>query len=883
MSLDRGTKLGPYEILEPIGAGGMGEVYRARDSRLDRTVAIKVLPANLAGNADLRKRLEREARAVSSLSHPHISTLHDVGRENGLDFLVMEYLEGETLAARLAKGPLEAREVLRRGVQIADALDHAHRKGVLHRDLKPANIMMTKTGIKLLDFGLAKIEGRPALGDETVAISASLTEKGAVLGTFQYMSPEQLEGQESDARSDIFAFGAVLYEMITGKRAFEGKTRASVIAVVMGRDPPPVSSIQPTAPPALDRVIQRCLAKDPDRRWQTARDLMLELQWIADAGSQMGVPGPAAAGKKSRGVRWKVAAVTLALISVAILALLAGAGWFRARSVEPGAARFLVALPEGVTIAPGPYAPQLAISPDGRQLVVAAQEAGGARLLWVRPLDSFSALRLEKTEGATFPFWSPDGQFIGFFADNKLKKIPASGGSPQTICDAGRGDGAAWSPDGEIVFSPEQGNALQRVRPGGGAPIPATTLDKSRGEVSHSWPQFLPDGKHFIYFALGQDPAKTGIYVQELGSAARTFLLTNATRAAYASTYLLFSRDGALLAQPLDLKRLAVQGEPALVAEGVNTNEANGRAAFAVSESGVLAYRGGLLSIRRQLAWYDRQGQRLATLGEPAVYRGVALSPDEKSVAMARSDPKGSFNVWVIDLASGIPKRLTFDSPGTDTSPIWSPDSQRIIFGRRGGISEVVLVSGITGILYDGEAQPSPESLSPDGQFLIFRDFNTRFISLLPLAGERKPRHVLDTPFTKTGFCFSPDGRWIAYESSESGRAEVQVASFPGFGDRRIVSLNGGVAPRWRKDGRELFFWSGTGTLMSAEVRTGSKFEIGIPKPIFRISGSALLPSFATRVFDVTGDGRKFLLNEALPGTNDPISVVLNWQMGLKK
>jgi Tol biopolymer transport system component len=862
----------------------MGEVYRARDLRLDRTVAIKVLPTGLAANGDLRRRLEREARAVSSLSHPHICALYDVGQENGLDFLVLEYLEGETLAARLAKGPQEVREVMRYSVQIADALDHAHRKGVFHRDLKPANIMVTKSGIKLLDFGLAKLAERPAFGDETVAITAALTEKGTVVGTVQYMSPEQLEGQESDARTDIFAFGAVVYEMITGKRAFDGKTRISVMSAVMGCDPPPVSSLQPTAPSSLDHVIQHCLAKDPDQRWQTARDLMLELQWIADAGSDVGVPASVAAGIRRRELRWKAAAVTLALTSVLTLAF-TGAGWFRSRSVEPGVARFLIALPEGVSIAQGPNAPQLAISPDGRQLVVAAHEVGGASLLWVRPLGSFSPKRLEKTEGATLPFWSPDGRSIGFFADNKLKKIPASGGSPQTICDVGQGEGAAWGPDGQIVFSREQGNALERVTAGGGTPSAATILDRNRGEVSHSWPQFLPDGKHFLYFAMSQDPAKTGIYVQEAGSTARTLLLTNATRAAYAANYLLFSRDGALMAQRLDLKRFALQGDPIPVAEGVNTNEANGRAAFTVSESGVLAYRGGLFSGLRQLAWYDRQGRRLSTVGEPAVYRGVALSPDEKSVAFSRSDSTGSFNIWAIELASETPKRLTFDSPGTATSPIWSRDSQRIIFGRRGGLSEVVVASAVTSLLYDGEILPRPDTLSPDGFSLIYRDFSTRFATLLPLVGERKPRHVLDTPFPKGGLRFSPDSRWIAYTTSASGRPEVQVASLPTFGDIRPVSHNGGVAPRWSRDGKELFFIMTPNTLMSAEVRPGPKIEIGIPKPVFRYSASALLGTdpIGPQQYDVTGDSGKFLLNEALQGSMDPISVVLNWQTGLKK
>jgi Tol biopolymer transport system component len=883
MGLDRGTKLGPYEILDPLGAGGMGEVYRARDLRLDRTVAIKVLPAHLAADEDLRKRMEREARAVSSLSHPHIATLHDIGRENGLDFLVMEYLDGETLAARLAKGPLEPREVLLYAVQIADALDHAHRKGVLHRDLKPANIMMTKAGAKLLDFGLAKLEERPAFGDETVALTAALTEKGTILGTFQYMSPERIEGKESDARSDIFAFGAVLYEMITGKHAFEGKTRVSVISAVVGRDPPPVSSVQPMAPPGLDRVVRRCLAKDPEQRWQTARDLTLELQWIADTGSQLGVPTPVAARRKSRKFKWKAVAITLAVVSVTALALLAaGDGWFRARSVETAVTRFVLSLPPDVSLAPGPYAPQIALSPDGRNLAVAALERGKPRLLWVRPLGSFSMQRLDKTEGASLPFWSPDGQFIGFFAEDKLKKIALSGGPPQTICDAGRGDGAAWNRDGVIVFAPEQGNSLLRVSAAGGPVTAATTLDKSRGEIQHSWPQFLPDGKHFLYFAMSLDRDKSGIYVQELGSSKRTLVLTNPTRGAYAADHLMFSREGVLLAQRLDLKRLRLQGEPLSVAEDVNTNEANGRAAFSVSESGVLAYRGGIFSAFRQLAWYDRQGHRLETVGGPTRYRGVALSPDEKQVAFARSEKNGS-SIWVMELASGILKRLTLDSQAMDIGPVWSPDSQRIIFGRRGGLSEVAVRSGATTVVHDGEAAPAPDTWSPDGAFLVYRDPNSRFVSLLSLLGERKPQHVLDTPFPKSHFCFSPDSRWIAYTSAESGRAEVQVASFPSFTDKRTVSQNGGIAPKWRKDGKELFFISSDGTLMmAAEVKAGSKIETGIPRPLFRILASFLPGTVSTVLYDIAGDGRKFLLNEVLSGNTDQISVVLNWPADLR-
>jgi eukaryotic-like serine/threonine-protein kinase len=540
MRATAGAKLGPYEILSPIGAGGMGEVYKARDTRLDRIVAIKILPEHLASDLKLRERFEQEARAVSSLNHPHICTLHDIGNQDGIAYLVMEYLEGETLEARLTKGPLPLDRALAIAIQIAGALDAAHRKGVVHRDLKPGNVMLAGSGAKLLDFGLARVIKRAAaaVADETVTMG--ITNPGTILGTFQYMAPEQLEAKEADARTDIFAFGAVLYEMLTGRKAFAGKSRASLIAAIMNSEPTPLSVLQPgprggAPPPALDHVVKKCLAKEPDARWQTACDLKDELQWIAGSGPEA-VSAPAGSARTARLRVWQAAALVSFALAVALAAWGLAGGWFRANTLAAGTARFLLALPEGIPLpmsGNAPAGPQAVPSPDGRRIAFLTEKQGTTHL-WVRSLDSLAAQQLDKTDGANFPFWSPDGQFIGFFADNSLKRISVSGGSLRTIYAVpagatGGGDGAAWNRDGSIVFASGT-SGLMQVPAAGGLATPVTTLDKSRGEIGHSWPQFLPDGKHFLYFARSQDPDQSGIYVQALGSQERRLVLKSSAR-----------------------------------------------------------------------------------------------------------------------------------------------------------------------------------------------------------------------------------------------------------------------------------------------------------------------------------------------------------------
>ena len=655
MTLAAGSRLGPYEVLSPLGAGGMGEVYKARDTRLERTVAIKVLPSHLSSSPEVRQRFEREAKTISQLSHPHICALYDVGNQDGVEYLVMEYLEGETLAERLVKGPLPTEQTLRYGIEMADALDKAHRQGIVHRDLKPGNVMLTRSGVKLLDFGLAKAVHPASSVSAMTSIPTegpALTAEGTILGTFQYMAPEQLEGREADARSDIFAFGAVLYEMATGQKAFSGRSRASLIGAILKDEPPPISAVQPMTPPALDRVVKTCLAKDPEDRWQTARDLALELKWITEGGSQAGIAAPAPAQRSRERVAWILAA----LLGIALAVTLPLSILRRPRGASEGRnLKMSILPPEKAAFQPG----MIAISPDGSRLTFAAASAEGKNLLWIRPLDALEAKPLAGTDGSYLPFWSPDSRLIAFFAEGKLKKIEASGGPPQSLCDVRSGRGGTWSREGVIVFAPTPSGGLFRVSAAGGPVTPVTTLDSSRQENSHRWPVFLPDGRHFIYFARSRQKENRAIYVGSVDSKETRPLMSGNSNVLFAPSsagasegYLLFEREGFLMARRFDAAALRLEGDPLTVAERVRGSDPLTAGNFTVSQTGVLAYGKGTQIGYRQLVWLDRSGKQLGSIGAPGIYLDVNLSPDE-----SRTAPQGveELEQWGAKLGATAP------------------------------------------------------------------------------------------------------------------------------------------------------------------------------------------------------------------------------------
>ncbi len=825
MPLTSGTKLGPYEIQSPLGAGGMGEVYRAKDTRLDRIVAIKVLPEHLAATPEARQRFEREARAVSALNHPHISTLFDVGSQDGTEYLVMEYLEGDTLAARLKKGPLPFEQVLKIGIEVADALDKAHRQGIVHRDLKPGNIMLTKSSSKLLDFGLAKaVDSTPAssqtLSLSSPAVSQPVTAAGTVVGTFQYMSPEQIEGKEADARSDIFAFGALLYEMATGRRAFEGNTQASVVAAILASEPKPISSMQPMSPPALDRVVKICLAKDPDERWQTAHDMKLQLQWIAEGGSQAGVPAPVVLHRKVRErTSWAIASV-LALIAIAQAISL-----FQ-RAPKPTQPICLSAeIGADATLSDTTYGAAAVLSPDGTRLAFVAEGADKKRHLYVRSLDQMQATVLSGTEEARDPFFSPDGQWIAFFAGDKLKKISVQGGAAITLSDVASDRGGSWSEDGTIVFSGASQAALSKVSSAGGTLVESyTTLDKQKGEVTQRWPQFLPTGKDVVFTSspTSRNFDDADIVVYSAGSGKPKTILHGGSYARYLpSGHLVYVHNGTLFAVPFDIKRLEVTGQPAPVVEGVATNPDRGGAQFSVSDSGTLMYvAGSAANLNVSIYWMDAAGKFTPLRETPGGYDNPAISPDGKRLAMDISNGSRS-DIWVYEWERDTLTRLTFAGE-QNYYPVWTPDGQRIVYASKeqGAATNLWWIHADGGggaqRLTESKYPQYPWSWSPDGKTLAFMQENPGTswdVMTLPVEGSEKsgwkpgqPKPFVNTLSSEADPSFSPNGRWIAYLSDESGTFDVYVRPFPGPGGKWQISTGRGDFPQWSRNGKELFY-----------------------------------------------------------------------------
>jgi Tol biopolymer transport system component len=880
MPIPSGTRFGPYEIISSAGAGGMGEVYRAKDTRLDRVVAVKVLPSELAHDPDKRQRFEREARTISTLSHPHICTLHDIGHQDGVDYLVLEYLEGQTLEKKLEKGSLPTQELLKYAIALADALDKAHRQGIIHRDIKPGNIMLTKSGVKLMDFGLAKLksDAQPVADALTEMTSdKKLTAEGTILGTFQYMAPEQLEGREADARTDIFAFGQVLYEMATGRPAFSGRTRASLIAAILSVDPKPITELAPATLPGLDRVVERCLAKDPDDRWQSARDLLLELKWIAESGGHTGTAAPsaAAAGKNREKLAWLIA-------SAVSVALIAGVIWWR--SSKP---------PEETMYFPAPLlspARDISVSPNGHTVaVVAYQESARKNVLWIYELGLPGVRSLAGTEGATYPFWSSDGQSLGFFADGRLKKLELSGGPVQTVCDAPSGRGGTWNKDGVIVFAPETNVGLYRVPASGGTPTQISKRDMSRGEDGHRWPMFLPDGKHYLYLAANFTGQKgvNAIFVGSLDSNEKHFVVEAAANAAYAAPgYLLFYRDKTLLAQRFDLKRFALTGEPTTILTDIQFLPQVRRAVFAVSGNGLLVAQGGSQVALSQPVWFDRKGKAVGVVGTPDVYGNVFLAWNGRSVAVDKTD-MGSLNtdVWTYELQRDSAKRLTFD-PGLDAIPIWSPDASRLVFGSNRQLNWDLYLKNSDGaqdeksFLRD-ELAKFPSDWSRDGKYILYNQDTDLWFVTLP---ELKRSLFLKAVSVLRNGQFSPDGKWVAYASNETGKWEIYVTAFPEPRGKWQVSTGGGEQPRWRGDGKELFFLSSDGKMMAAPVTIGSNFDAGTSVTLFQATPRQPVLVHDLFVYAVSRDGQRFLINTPVKQTETaPMSIVLNWPAKLNK
>jgi Tol biopolymer transport system component len=880
MTLAKGTCLGPYEIEEAVGAGGMGEVYRARDTRLERSVAIKVLPAHLADNSELRQRMEREAKAVSSLSHPNICALYDIGHEDGVDYLVMEFIDGETLAERLSQGPMPLEEALRYGVQIADALEKANRQGIVHRDLKPGNIMLTASGAKLLDFGLAKADSGLGGGDDlTVSptVSKPLTTAGTVLGTYQYMAPEQLEGKEVDARTDIFSLGAVLYEMVTGRRAFAGGSQASLIGAIMNEQPAPASTLQPMTPPAFDRVIQTCLSKDPEERWQTAHDVKLQLQWIAEGGSVVGLPAPVAARRKSRErLAWVVAAVA------GVAAVLFAVGFFLRAQETPRQVRFEIAPDAKLAQVGSPR-----ISPDGRIIAFQAIDSDGNGQIWLRPLDSLEVRPLAGTEGAVTngrPMWSPDSRYIAFFAGGKLKKVPVAGGPAQTICDANGADGS-WSTRGEIVFDGQANMPLMRVSAAGGIARAEVSPSDFEKAPSLGWPEFLPDGKRFLF--VGDVTGEEGtIMLHEVGTSENTALTPADSRVQYAEPgYLIYVLDGMLVAHPFDAGKGELTGEPMPLADNVGSS-AVGLADFSAAADGTLVFRSGESGGRR-LLWYDRAGRELGAVSEGSEFHSTCLSPDgSKVVSGIADDDSGNRDLWIHDLDRGVASRFTFD-PATDSNPLWSPDAKQIVFSstrdeKRGLYRKDASGVGPVELLLEVEAGANASAWSADGRFLLYMTQGAETswdIWALPMDGSAEPFPVLQSEFREVRPSFSPDGKWFSYGSNESGRSEVYVRQFPGPGGQWQVSTDGGSESVWSTGGREIFFLDVGGNLSIVSVETGATFTAGLPEVLF---DPAVFPTVQRNRYLATPDGERFLVLATMSGESiRPTIAVLNWSAGL--
>ncbi len=875
--------IGEYEIVSKIGEGGMGEVYRARDTKLGRDVAIKVLPAAYAADGERLRRFEQEAQAAGALNHPNILVIYHIGRHDDAPYIVSELLEGQTLRERMGGTALPQRKAIDYALQTAHGLGAAHAKGIIHRDLKPDNLFITNDGrVKILDFGLAKLTAAAdgSTSQTEVPTRRVDTDPGVVMGTIGYMSPEQLRGRPADHRSDIFSFGAILYEMLSGKRAFRGESTADTMSAILREDPPDLSGTNKSIAPALERVVNHCLEKNPEERFHSANDLGFAIEALSGSqgmsGSTATVLATLPAHRRSRRELFAWLSAGICLLGAVVLAAL----YFRRPATDERLVRFVVAMPEKATDIFAPV-----VSPDGRSLAFIATFEG-KRFIYTRPLDSLTAQRLAGTEDAVFPFWSPESRYLGFFSNNKLKKVEVTGGLPQTLCDVKGPGGGTWNRDGVILFGMDSG-PLQRVSAAGGPPTPVFTLDESRKETSQYWPSFLPDGRHFLYQSWNGRSEDSAICGASLDGTKRKLLLKNDSNTAYAPPgYLLFARETVVMAQSFDATSLQLSGEPFPVAEQVTYSGQYSYSNFSVSPNGVMVFWGGIVTTQ-QLRWFDRAGKQLGVVGPPGDYNDIVLSPDEKRAAVQRLEG-GNSDIWLIDLARGLPSRFTFDTAAED-DPVWSSDGTQVIFSseREGPFNIYRKVSSGANheeLLFKSDGGKQTTDWSPDGRFVLFDHYTTiggTDIWVLPLFGDGKPYPLLHADFQEGQAHFSPDGRWFAYTSNESGRPEVYIQSFPQSGGQWQISTGGGAQPHWRKDGKELFYITTDRRMMAVDLKLGSTLEAGTPKALFQ---TQVVRFEAPNRYAVSGDGQRFLINSPVEEVSQtPITVILNWTAGLKR
>jgi Tol biopolymer transport system component len=854
----------------------MGEVYRARDTRLERTVAIKVLPSSLSPTPEARQRFEREAKMISQLSHPHICVLYDVGREGETEYLVMEYLEGETLADRLAKGPLSLGQTLRFAIQISDALDKAHGQGIVHRDLKPGNVMITATGVKLLDFGLARMLAPDTPSEDLTSApttGADLTKEGAVLGTLSYMAPEQLEGKPADARTDIFAFGSLLYEMATGRRAFSGASQASIFSAILRDDPAPITAVVPLCPPALDRLVRTCLSKAPTDRWQSSHDVGLQLRALSEGAITRGA-GETPPRVRNRFLPWLVAGV-----AVALAAAVAAFSVARARhGAPPRTIRFSVPPPANGAFSYFVETTFLAVSPDGSQLAYVVWDPQGGPRIFLRPLSALEARPLAGTDGANSLFFSPDGRSIGFFARDKLKRVELAGGAAVTICDVPPGPhwSGTWGRGGDILFAGITTRTISRVPAAGGAPSDVIRGDLSRGEGRISWPWYLPDGQRFLFTVRYLD-GRGELMLVEPGQRPRLIAPIHSAVQYVDPGYLVFAKEGALLAQRFDPGSGRVSGEPISVAEHVRYFLSTGSAAFAASASGTLAYQPH--DDVSRLTWLDRAGRELGTIGSPGNYQHLSMARDGRRVLFDRARPGiGTYDVWSLDLERGTETPVTSE-PDTEVYSLWLPGGRSVAYSAaRGTPPQLFRKDLATGkaeqLLPAGKFQIA-QDVSPDGKSLLYAESGEHGafdLWTIPLSGDGKPVPLLQTPFNKGEARFSPDGRSLAMLTGESGQQEAYVTAYPGPGERIRVSTGGAANPRWSRDGRELLYVSGDRHMMSVPVKTFPLLEIGTPTTLFALGGTDW------KAFEVSPDGKRFLaIVPKVVADELPLTAIIHW------